>query len=67
MLIEVAETYSFSAVLLHVAMECYQMEVKTSWQANSERDERFTLHLEKNNMLNQYLLNKKKQNETKLR
>ena len=29
------------------------MEVKTSWQVNSERDEIFTLHLEENNTLNQ--------------
>ena len=40
-------------------MECYQMEVKTSWQANSELDEIFELHLEEDNILHQYLLNKK--------
>ena len=35
------------------------MEVKTLWQANSEVDERFRFHLEKDNILDQYLLNKK--------
>ena len=49
----------FSFGLLHVAMKCYQMEIKTLWQANSEWDERFTLHLEKDSILDQYLLNKK--------
>ena len=35
------------------------MEVKTSWQANSELDERFELNLGKDNIVDQYLLNKK--------
>ena len=40
-------------------MKCYQMEIKTLWQANSEWDERFTLHLEKDSILDQNLLSKK--------
>lgn len=34
----------FSFGLLHIAMECHQMVVKTLQQANSEQDERFILH-----------------------
>ena len=49
----------FSLGLLHVAMECYQMEIKESWEANFEWVERFTLHLEKDDILDQYPLEKK--------